>query len=52
MIIPASTHVATAKDLQPAHATVEGPVIRRPAIVNLCDKMCASGKQPPPKEEL
>lgn len=44
MIMPASTHVTAAKDLQPDHPTVEGPVIRRAAVVDRCDKMCASGK--------
>ncbi|KGQ09519.1 hypothetical protein BBAD15_g5140 [Beauveria bassiana D1-5] len=44
MIMPASTHVTAAKDLRPAHPTVEGPVIRRAAVVDRCDKMCASGK--------
>ena len=44
MIMPASTHVIAAKDLQPTHPTVEGPVIRRAAVVDRCDKMCASGK--------
>ncbi|EJP70924.1 cupin domain-containing protein [Beauveria bassiana ARSEF 2860] len=42
MIMPASTHVTAAKDLRPAHPTVEGPVIRRAAVVDRCDKMCAS----------
>ncbi|KAJ6781047.1 hypothetical protein PWT90_07232 [Aphanocladium album] len=42
MIMPASTHVTAAKDLQPTHPTVEGPVIRRAAVVDRCDKMCAS----------
>ncbi|KAJ2971187.1 hypothetical protein NQ176_g7820 [Zarea fungicola] len=42
MIMPASTHITTAKDLQPANPTVEGPVIRRAAVVDRCDKMCAS----------
>lgn len=44
MIMPASTHITTAKDLQPANPTVEGPVIRRAAVVDRCDKMCASSK--------
>ncbi|TQV97017.1 hypothetical protein V2A60_000332 [Cordyceps javanica] len=42
MIMPASTHITAARDLQPAHPTVEGPVIRRAAVVDRCDKMCAS----------
>lgn len=44
MIMPAFTHVTAAKDLQPTHPTVEGPVIRRAAVIDRCDKMCASGK--------
>ncbi|OAA82302.1 Cupin, RmlC-type [Akanthomyces lecanii RCEF 1005] len=42
MIMPASTHVTAAKDLQPTHPTVEGPVITRAAVIDRCDKMCAS----------
>ncbi|KAI9152025.1 cupin domain-containing [Paramyrothecium foliicola] len=42
MIIPSTTHVTRSRDLEPSHPTVEGPVIRRPAIVGKCDKMCAS----------
>ncbi|EGX91891.1 Cupin, RmlC-type [Cordyceps militaris CM01] len=45
MIMPASTHVTAAKDLQPTHPTVEGPVIRRAAVVDRCDKMCASANR-------
>jgi hypothetical protein len=44
MIMPSTTHVARAADLEPTHPTVEGPVINRPAVVNKCDKMCASGE--------
>jgi hypothetical protein len=49
MIIPSTTHVTHARDLEPSHPTVEGPVIKRPAVVGKCDKMCASGElgQPP-----
>jgi mannose-6-phosphate isomerase-like protein (cupin superfamily) len=42
MIIPSTTHVVRAADLEPTHPTVEGPVTNRRAIVNKCDKMCAS----------
>ncbi|KAH6982740.1 RmlC-like cupin domain-containing protein [Ilyonectria destructans] len=41
MIMPSSTRITRAKQLEPAHPTVEGPVIQREAIVNKCDKMCA-----------
>jgi hypothetical protein len=44
MIIPSTTHVVRAADLEPTHPTVEGPVTNRRAIVNKCDKMCASGE--------
>lgn len=44
MIMPAATRITKAKQLEPAHPTVEGPVIQRDAIVNKCDRMCASGK--------
>lgn len=43
MIMPASTHITTREELEPVHATVDGPVIERPAVVGRCDKMCASG---------
>ncbi|KAH7166306.1 RmlC-like cupin domain-containing protein [Dactylonectria macrodidyma] len=42
MIMPSATRITRAKQLEPAHPTVEGPVIHREAIVNKCDKMCAS----------
>ncbi|KAF7553912.1 hypothetical protein G7Z17_g3270 [Cylindrodendrum hubeiense] len=42
MIMPSSTRITRAKQLEPPHPTVEGPVILREAIVNKCDKMCAS----------
>lgn len=43
MIMPASTYITTKEELEPVHATVDGPVIERPAVVGRCDKMCASG---------
>ncbi|KAH6877153.1 RmlC-like cupin domain-containing protein [Thelonectria olida] len=42
MIMPAATRITKAKQLEPSHPTVEGPVIQRDAIVNKCDRMCAS----------
>lgn len=45
MIMPSSTRITRAKQLEPAHPTVEGPVIQREAIVNKCDKMCALGEK-------
>ncbi|KAH7324366.1 RmlC-like cupin domain-containing protein [Stachybotrys elegans] len=42
MIIPAATQVIRARDLEPSHPTVEGPIIQRPAVVDKSDKMCAS----------
>lgn len=45
MILPASANITRAKQLEPTHPTVEGPVIERPAVVGKCDKMCVSGKK-------
>ncbi|KAF7561446.1 hypothetical protein G7046_g2697 [Stylonectria norvegica] len=42
MVMPAATRIIQAKQLEPAYPTVEGPVIQRAAIINKCDKMCAS----------
>ncbi|KPM44587.1 hypothetical protein AK830_g1910 [Neonectria ditissima] len=42
MIMPSSTLVTRAKQLEPSHPTVEGPVIQRDAIIDKCDKMCVS----------
>ncbi|WAO93610.1 Cupin-2 domain-containing protein [Fusarium falciforme] len=42
MIMPASANITRAKQLEPAHPTVEGPVIERPAVVGKCDRMCVS----------
>ncbi|CAH0023945.1 unnamed protein product [Clonostachys rhizophaga] len=41
MILPSSIHVVRAKDLQPKHPTVEGPVLQRQALVGKCG-MCAT----------
>lgn len=46
MIMPATTHVATAKDIEAEQPNVRGPVTRREAITGKCDKMCASGMLP------
>lgn len=43
MILPSSIHVVRAKDLQPKHPTVEGPVLQRQALVGKCG-MCATGE--------
>lgn len=45
MVMPASTHIVRAKDIQPSHPTVEGPVVQRLALANLCG-MCISGTLP------
>lgn len=45
MIMPSPTLVTRAKQLEPPHPTVEGPVIQREAVVDKCDKMCASGEK-------
>ncbi|KAJ4004686.1 hypothetical protein NW766_011417 [Fusarium irregulare] len=42
MIMPASANITRAKQLEPTHPTVEGPVIERPAVVGKCDNMCVS----------
>ncbi|KAK7416803.1 hypothetical protein QQX98_004996 [Neonectria punicea] len=42
MIMPSLTLVIRGKQLEPSHPTVEGPVIQREAVVDKCDKMCAS----------
>ncbi|TQS33618.1 hypothetical protein Golomagni_06029 [Golovinomyces magnicellulatus] len=42
MIMPAATHVATAKDIEADQPNVRGPVTRREAITGKCDKMCAA----------
>ncbi|KAI5458236.1 hypothetical protein BGZ63DRAFT_60610 [Mariannaea sp. PMI_226] len=42
MVMPSRTRITKAKQLEPSHPTVEGPVIQRDAIVNKCDNMCAS----------
>ncbi|KAF4977132.1 hypothetical protein FZEAL_6320 [Fusarium zealandicum] len=39
MIMPATTNITRAKQLEPSHPTVEGPVTERPAVVGKCDKM-------------
>ena len=44
MIMPASANITRAKQLEPTHPTVEGPVIERPAVVGKCDRMCVSGE--------
>jgi hypothetical protein len=44
MIMPASANITRAKQLEPTHPTVEGPVIERPAVVGKCDNMCVTGK--------
>ena len=44
MVMPAPAEVTRAKDLHPVHPTVEGPVLQRDAIMDKCDKMCASGE--------
>lgn len=46
MIMPASANITRAKQLEPSHPTVEGPVIERPAVVGKCDNMCVTGKLP------
>jgi hypothetical protein len=46
MIMPASADITRAKQLEPSHPTVEGPVIQRPAVVGKCDNMCVSGMLP------
>lgn len=45
MVMPASTHVVRAKDIEPSHPTVEGPVVQRLAVTDRCG-MCASGTLP------
>ncbi|KAM0411638.1 hypothetical protein ACHAPD_009855 [Fusarium lateritium] len=40
--MPASANITKAKQLEPTHPTVEGPVIERPAVVGKCDNMCVS----------
>ncbi|KAF4469833.1 cupin domain-containing [Fusarium albosuccineum] len=40
--MPASANITRAKQLEPTHPTVEGPVIQRPAVVGKCDNMCVS----------
>ncbi|KAH7210679.1 uncharacterized protein BKA55DRAFT_529406 [Fusarium redolens] len=42
MIMPASANITRAKQLEPTHPTVEGPVIERPAVVGKCDNMCVT----------
>jgi hypothetical protein len=44
MIMPASANITRAKQLEPTHPTVEGPVIERPAVVGKCDNMCVTGR--------
>lgn len=44
MVMPPPAEVIRAKDLQPVHPTVLSPVLQREAIINKCDKMCASGE--------
>ncbi|KAI1042274.1 hypothetical protein LB505_003099 [Fusarium chuoi] len=39
MIMPASANITRAKQLEPTHPTVEGPVIERPAVVGKCDNI-------------
>ncbi|KAF5539741.1 uncharacterized protein FTJAE_11806 [Fusarium tjaetaba] len=40
--MPASANITRAKQLEPTHPTVEGPVIERPAVVGKCDNMCVT----------
>ncbi|WZH45202.1 RmlC-like cupin domain-containing protein [Fusarium acuminatum] len=40
--MPASADITRAKQLEPTHPTVEGPVIQRPAVVGKCDNMCVT----------
>ncbi|KAF5593237.1 hypothetical protein FDENT_3599 [Fusarium denticulatum] len=40
--MPASANITRAKQLEPTHPTVEGPVIERPAVVGKCDNMCST----------
>ncbi|KAM4055994.1 cupin domain-containing protein [Hirsutella rhossiliensis] len=43
MIMPASAQVMRADQLRPAAAsTLDGPVVTRSAVIDKCDKMCAS----------
>lgn len=44
MIMPSSTNIIRAKQIDPSHPTVEGPFIQRPAVVKKSDKMCVSGE--------
>lgn len=46
MIMPATTHVARARDIEPRHPTDEGPVVVRTAVVDKCDGMSATGASP------
>jgi hypothetical protein len=50
MIMPSEVHVTRAADLEAAHRAPENgaTVTQRDAIVNKCDRMCASGKSDPP----
>ncbi|KEY65680.1 hypothetical protein S7711_07513 [Stachybotrys chartarum IBT 7711] len=45
MIMPATTQITRAKDLEPSHPTVEGPIVYRPAVVGQCDRMCTSASK-------
>lgn len=48
MIMPASAQVLRADHLRPAATSVvDGPVVTRCAIIDKCDKMCASGRLSP-----
>ncbi|KAG9506220.1 hypothetical protein J7337_003201 [Fusarium musae] len=42
--MPASANITRAKQLEPTHPTVEGPVIERPAVVGKCDNMCVTDR--------
>ncbi|KAF9767718.1 hypothetical protein IL306_015077 [Fusarium sp. DS 682] len=42
--MPATANITRAKQLEPTHPTVEGPVIERAAVVGKCDNMCVTGK--------
>jgi hypothetical protein len=43
MIMPATTHATRARDIEPKHPTVEGPVVVRTAVMDKGDGMSATG---------